>query len=169
MEGLRLEVQQPLRSTAFRTEPAPAETRTDGRGFTYHVYHFQQVTAGQSIPITVTYRKEDSRPSVPKALPASSATETGESTPSPATLPSASSGMSASQIFFAVLMGIGILLLLYLYCFGVPGRGRPLLRTAQGTGGERPPSAGHGKNFCTQCGYRLQEDFRYCPRCGQKL
>ncbi len=57
-DEIEVHVQQPLRSTDFRTDPHPNETRTDSQGFTYHISRFPQVAAEQSIPIQVAYHKE---------------------------------------------------------------------------------------------------------------
>ncbi len=64
--NLDLEVQQPLKATDFKLDQPYASTTTDGEGFKYYHYTYNNVAQGQVISLAATYTKDDNKPSVAK-------------------------------------------------------------------------------------------------------
>src|SRR5215813_3225845 len=70
-----VDIQQPLKATAFTLTPAPMEHMTDNQGFTYHKFTYRDVGKGQSQTFTIAYTKTVATPSVSKQQPTSQPTE----------------------------------------------------------------------------------------------
>src|SRR5215813_12421765 len=75
IELFEVDIQQPLKSTAFTLDPAPMERTTDNQGFTYHQFTYRDVGKGQSQTFTIAYTKTQSTPSVSKQQPTPQPTE----------------------------------------------------------------------------------------------
>lgn len=60
---LEVNIQQPLRSSDFSVSPVSSRESQD-KGFKYVHYTYEDVPEGKEIGFRVSYRKEDSRPSV---------------------------------------------------------------------------------------------------------
>src|SRR5215467_4973825 len=70
VEGLKVDIQQPLKATNFTLDPAPMEHLTDKRGFTYHQFAYHDIAPGQPQTFTISYTKTVPTPSVRKQQPA---------------------------------------------------------------------------------------------------
>ncbi|MBI4743435.1 MAG: hypothetical protein HY776_01180 [Actinobacteria bacterium] len=66
IDDLKVEVQEPLKSTNFKLEPPSTESSTDSAGFKLNLYGFKSVKKDQPIGIKVSYTKSDPNPSVEK-------------------------------------------------------------------------------------------------------
>jgi hypothetical protein len=70
-----VDIQQPLKATAFTLDPVPTERMTDNQGFTYHQFTSQDVGQGESRAFTIAYTKTATTPSVSKQQPTPQPTE----------------------------------------------------------------------------------------------
>jgi mono/diheme cytochrome c family protein len=70
IEGLEVDIQQPLKASNFTLDPIPMEHLTDQQGFTYHQFAYRDIAAGQPQTFTISYTKTVLTPSVPKQQPA---------------------------------------------------------------------------------------------------
>jgi hypothetical protein len=75
IELFEVDIQQPLKATAFTLDPAPMERMTDKEGFTYHQFTYRDVGKGQSQAFTIAYTKTATTPSVAKQQPTSQPAE----------------------------------------------------------------------------------------------
>jgi len=71
MDDLQVDVQQPLRSTAFTLSPSTSQVTSDSQGFKYYQYSFSNVAPQKPVDLKVAYQKSDDRPSVAKQKPGS--------------------------------------------------------------------------------------------------
>src|SRR5205823_8225817 len=69
IELFEVDIQQPLKATAFTLDPAPMEHMTDNQGFTYHQFTYRDIGKGQSQTFTIAYTKTAPTPSVSKQQP----------------------------------------------------------------------------------------------------
>jgi len=154
---------------------------SDGKGFNYYQYKFDNVAPNQPIKLSASYTKTDSKPSVEKAK--SGATN------------------DLNLPLFGVF-GAGLLALVAYYALSrrraqllpaparqmptsqAPARAklpvdagvspqptRPPARPAPAAGrtraGATPSPTTPLTFFCTRCGIELVADDRFCPKCGQ--
>jgi len=185
-KSLNLEVQEPLRSTAFALDPILPQTNTDAQGLTYHAQSYTDVSVDQPLDVKVSYTKTDNNPSVAKK---DSVAEGGSSTSA-----SAAGGQRNTAVF--VVLGVlafgGVL-------FGGYKKLRPATarssrsggRSAKAKDGNRQPAAQRGAvvksqaggsvgakkrrsatddglKYCTNCGSQLRRQHRFCPECGSE-
>ena len=75
IELFEVDIQQPLKATAFTLDPTPMERMTDNQGFTYHQFTYRDVGKGQSQTFTIAYTKTATTPSVSKQQPTPQPTE----------------------------------------------------------------------------------------------
>ena len=75
IEVFEVDIQQPLKATAFTLDPAPSERMTDKEGFTYHQFTYRDIGKGQSQTFTVAYTKTATTPSVARKQPTSQPAE----------------------------------------------------------------------------------------------
>ncbi|MBI2907394.1 MAG: zinc ribbon domain-containing protein [Chloroflexi bacterium] len=180
---LQLDLQQPLRVSNFVATPKAEKIGTDGRGFSYHQYQFDNVTANQPVKVSASYTKTDPKPSVEKAKPGAA-------------------GTGDVNVILLGAIGIGILGLVAFYAMGkrrpqpvrvynrrpgppaysrgpdpavnIPQRApaqasRQARATARGRTAVAPPIAREARaSFCTSCGTEILADENFCPNCGQK-
>ena len=76
IELFEVDIQQPLKATAFTLNPTPMERMTDNQGFTYHRFTYRDVGKGQSQTFTIAYTK----PRLPSVSKQHNATAYGEGT-----------------------------------------------------------------------------------------
>ena len=62
IELFEVDIQQPLKATAFTLDPTPMERMTDNQGFTYHQFTYRDVGKGQSQTFTIAYTKTATTP-----------------------------------------------------------------------------------------------------------
>ena len=63
VKTLEIDLQAPLRTEAFSVTPEADEVE-ETKGFTHHRYTFTARTPGERIPLEISYKKGDDRPSV---------------------------------------------------------------------------------------------------------
>ncbi len=166
-DNVRIAIQQPLKATNFKTDPAAVVKTPDSEGFTLHQFNYATLEAGKPVSIKVSYTKTDPNPSItPQPAQAPAQTQ--------ATAPAAASSNNTG------LIGAG-LIALALALAGLGGfywwshnRQEPVMasataggprrrsRKAGGSGSSREGTAG----FCSQCGRALSADDNFCPKCG---
>ncbi|MGE5140853.1 MAG: zinc ribbon domain-containing protein [Rudaea sp.] len=160
-DNVQFEIQQPLGATNFKTDPATQLQSTDAHKFTYHIFNYASVSAGQTVKIKATYTRTDPNPSV-AGLPTPNA-------PTAASTEAAAGGTNSTTVIAAGLIAaaIALLALAGFYWWSrnrqvaapvVAGGGRPRRKGRSGGSG----AAG----FCSQCGRALSADDNFCPRCG---
>jgi hypothetical protein len=164
VDSLQLEVQQPLRSSAFVADPPTESTQPDRQGFRYYHYDFKDVPADKALAVKISYSKTDARPSVNKP-PQQGAEGTG------------GTGNDFSR-FSWVIVGVAMLgaVAVILARQWRRGAAAPAPQVAWQAGGagrmpaSRAPTGGSAQSsFCTQCGRRLRAGDHFCPECGAKL
>lgn len=188
ISSLDLEVQQPLKATNFTLDQPYASTTSDGQGFKYYHYTYNNVTQGQVIKVSATYTKPDNTPSVKKQ------TSSGSTT-------TASSGGSNATTMVAIgaaLLMAGVVGFLLLRRKPAPVHARAAYSNAPvGSRRERrlearlvqaqrlrpqttprppankpvqaqthSPADQTSAAFCTQCGGRLASGAAFCHVCG---
>lgn len=156
-DEIDLDVQHPLKATAFTLTPDAPNSHKEQDGFTYHQYTFKQVAAGQKLSTDVAYSKSDPKPSVSSDKPASS--------PSAADAAS-SGGINPNQlIVIATFLAMAGIIIYFVW-----ERNRRVLQPAYGRVEhyEAAPQAAvlATNGFCTQCGSPMQAGDRFCARCG---
>jgi hypothetical protein len=196
IESLEIEVLQPLKATNFNLVPPYASVTSDSLGMKHYHYVFNNVTAGQTISIDVSYTKPDNKPSVAKAQTTGTGTGVGKSS-------------TALWIGLAILgaVGVGFFLLRRKPAYARNGRARgqsavpvPSRREAraearrasvqpiQASAAPRPariqapqpqqlprPVAGPNVDrqspvaaFCAGCGTKLAAGAVFCHSCGAR-
>jgi len=146
-----LEIQQPLAASKFVLDPPTQKTGRDSQGFNYYNYEYQNVAAGQTIQVKISYTKTDPNPSV---LP--------QPVASPAAAPREQTNVGQLA---AIVLGLGLLaaIAFFLLRRRVPGqRKAPAVRRTPR--GPAWPAASGG--FCPRCGRTLAPDDNFCPKCG---
>ncbi len=155
-----LDVQHPLKATAFALTPDAPDSHKDQDGFTYHQYTFRQVTAGQKLSTDVAYTKTDPKPSVSGSQPTSSTSAANAAT---------SDGINPNQVIVIVT----ILAMAGVIAYFVWERNHRVVQPAyaRADGYEAAAQAsGLATNvFCTQCGNPMQAGDRFCARCGSAV
>lgn len=163
---LTVSFQQPARATGFSTLPTPEESFQGSDGFTYYAFVRRGLKAGDRLPLSMRYVKNDQGLSVAQAkldagspaaaVPASNASAAGAL---PGWLPYLLIGLGA-----ATLVGAGSYWYLRLRPPTTP-QARPSLARSQTK--STPTSAPAGKAvFCTRCGRRFGPEDRFCAQCG---
>ncbi len=156
-DNVQLEIQQPLKADKFTTDPAAPVKTTDAHQFTYHVFNYATLNAGQVQRIKVSYTKSDPNPSSAYLPTPAAATTTNTSAAAAPSVPLASAAALAGAIALLALGG-----------FALWSRNRqvPALTTpAQGSPPKSRKARGSG-GFCPRCGRPLAADDNFCPRCG---
>jgi mono/diheme cytochrome c family protein len=179
IELFEVDIQQPLKATAFTLDPAPMERMTDKQGFTYHQFTYRDVGKGQTQTFTITYTKTATAPSVAKPQP----------TPQPAEKARARSNntlVSLGIFAGAILLFVGYAWLMHRsQRQHMPATTSPapsvsmsdslltlLQEEAQPQGtADVPPTLEQTRviNFCANCGRKLLPDDRFCSGCGKPI
>jgi hypothetical protein len=159
-----LALRQPSRSIDLQVTPAMAEGGPDGLGNPTYALELGALTAGQVVPVQVSYTKTDAEPSV--------AGLAVDETP-------AASGAGA-QDWLPVTLGAVVGLLagaaaLYLWkqrnATGVSRQARRRAARKQGAAPSRASTGraapgGSSTRFCVQCGQQFEGNDRFCRNCG---
>ncbi len=156
---LEVDIQQPLAATNFVTEPSATVHSTDSRGFTYHQFVYRQLKKGQVLTFPVRNVKPTPTPSLPKARPSSPA-------------PVAAPGVQDYTVFAFGMLAVTVVLFSGgVFLWRRYQRRLPSTRASRGSepGAARTPARPSRPNFCTNCGRRLQPQYRFCPGCGKAL
>ncbi|MDO8472793.1 MAG: hypothetical protein Q7T05_03135 [Dehalococcoidia bacterium] len=162
-------VQEPKNSTNFLVVPKEQSVIKDNDGLTVHRYSFTNVATDPATHFDISYTKADSKPSL------------GQNT---SAAPSAGSTGSGSSVTMWLAVGLaGILAIALIYAVTRRGSGRRPAPAPARTRAERPLTAaqraslkqsvgkkqGTGKQFCTECGNKVEGSPKFCPECGAKL
>jgi hypothetical protein len=155
-DKVSVEIQQPLKASNFRTEPAAVKQTQDSQGFDYAVFDYPALNADQTLRVKVSYTKADPNPSVSKTLPSNSA-------PAPASVPAAS-----TSTLIPVVVAVTVLALVALGVFAWWSRENRAWGSASAVGantrrGKRTRGEG---GFCVNCGRALSAEDNFCSRCG---
>lgn len=179
IELFEVDIQQPLKATAFTVDPAPMDRTTDKEGFTYHQFTSRDVGKGHSQTFTIAYTKTATTPSVAKP----------QSTAQPAEKARARSDttlLSLGIFAGAILLFVGCAWLIQrsqrqplpAATSPVPSASRSdtLLALLQE---DAPPQETEGVpptlqqtrtiNFCANCGRKLLAEDRFCSACGKPI
>ena len=181
IELFEVDVQQPLKATAFTLDPAPMERITDNQGFTYHQFTYRDVGKGQSQTFTIAYTKTATTPSVAKQQPTPQPTEKAR---------------ARSDNTLVVLSIFAGTILLFAGCAWFMQRSqRPHMPTTTAPApsvsmsdtllalvrddaqpqepeiADVPPMLPQTRviNFCASCGRKLLQDDRFCSGCGKPI
>jgi len=181
IELFKVDIQQPLKATAFTLDPAPMERTTDNQGFTYHQFTYRDVGKGQSQVFTVAYTKTATTPSVAKQQPTPQPTEKAR---------------ARSDNTLVVLSIFAGAILLFAGCAWLMQRSQrqhmptttppalpvsmsdtllALLREdilpqeTEATDVPPMPPQTRVINFCANCGRKLLPDDRFCSGCGKPI
>ena len=179
VEGLEVDIQQPLKATNFTLDPAPMEHLTDKQGFTYHQFAYHDIAPGQPQTFTISYIKTVPTPSVRKQQPAPQRSRNVHPL-------SRNALVSLSILAGAIVIFAG-------WAWWVRGSlARHVRDTSSAPQSTLTPSAflallqedvqlpetpgttsdqTHTRvvNFCTQCGHKLLPDDRFCSGCGKPI
>jgi hypothetical protein len=170
IDSLDIRVQKPARATEFSLTPPPDNSIVGDDGLTYDVVRESNLKPGDKLEFAIHYKKSDqgltSAPSaVAQAVP----------TPQPETAQASGAGSSFGTWLPYLLIGVGLLALVAaaVYWF-MRGRAGPAsrpresnsqpVRTIPPAGPDRAGSKDTA--FCTQCGWQLGPDDRFCSNCG---
>jgi mono/diheme cytochrome c family protein len=181
IELFEVDIQQPLKATAFTLDPAPMERMTDNQGFTYHQFTYRDVGKGQSQIFTIAYIKTVTTPSVSKQQPTPQPTEKAR-TRSDNTL------VVLSILAGAILLFAGCAWLIqrsqrqHMPTTTAPAPSVPMSDTLlallrddaqpqETARADVPPMLSQTKaiNFCANCGRKLLPDDRFCSECGKPI
>jgi mono/diheme cytochrome c family protein len=181
IELFEVDIQQPLKATAFTLDPAPMERTTDNQGFTYHQFTYRDVGKGQSQVFTIAYTKTATTPSVAKQQPTPQPTEKAR---------------ARSDNTLVVLSIFAGAILLFAGCAWLMQRSQrqhmptttppalpvsmsdtllALLREdilpqeTEATDVPPMPPQTRVINFCANCGRKLLPDDRFCSGCGKPI
>lgn len=180
VNDLQVEIQEPLRATAFAAEPAAALTRTDTLlGFTYHQFTPGTLAAGESWSARVTYSKPDEDPSLSReavqAMQAGSAMQDGSVAQNDNPLSVSAANLAASSPANPLAQPAGNTSWLFAGVAVVLFAGGAVVVRSRwkGPAGKRDRpgeiDALYPANFCGQCGTAMKADARFCHACGNKL
>ncbi len=151
-DSLTVQVQEPLGATGLSVEPELGPGTLEIDGLVYRGADMGAFEAGQTLTITVRYRKTDPRTSV--EILAAEEADSGGGVPS--WLP---------PVSIAVLAVVAVAAVLYWR-----SRRQPVPASQEpARGSRRPRGTSAAQAFCTQCGHRLAESDRFCARCGNKV
>ncbi len=156
--SLQLEVQEPLRSSAFRLTPAAQTVDQDNQGFKYHRSSFTNIEPGKFIDVRIAYTKADPRPSV--------TTTTGQ--PAQVQQEKPIQWLPDLPLLLTTLAGAGAMMLFAIwYTTRQAQRPQPRLALVEPSGGRARGTAWWG-GYCSQCGVALEAEDRFCPACGEQ-
>lgn len=163
-----LALRQPARASNLQTEPPMQPAGVDAGGNPLYGLELGALTAGQTIPLRVSYTKADENPTIASALvddaPAAVADQTG-------------AGQDWLPLGVGLALGLalaavaGLLLWRRRQARGLSRQARRRAAREKGTAPERaaspsPASKAAQNSFCTRCGARFDAADRFCRSCG---
>lgn len=170
-----ISVRQPSRASDFKLTPALAAAGADNLGNPQFSQSLGPVTAGQRIPLAVSYVKSDATPSVDAT--AAQPSGSGQELANPA-----AAATSPAWLPWVVGVAIGALVvaataLVVTQLRRDSGRSRQARRRAERQRGvssagssapvpASPAAKGDDDKFCPNCGRKYQPDDKFCRQCG---
>lgn len=168
-----LTLRQPERASDMQINPALAQTGTDSLGNPLYSQQLGLLTAGQEIPLSVSYTKPDAEPSV-------SATQPAASSQQPLT-PASTASSTANWLpwvvagLVLVLVGALVVYLVMQWQQRKAARSRQARRREDRERGvspapKTPPSvvdSRYQNAFCPQCGHKFEQSDKFCRGCGK--
>jgi hypothetical protein len=157
VDRLSVRVQEPASATGLSTQPELASGIAGSDGISYRSADLGAFDAGKTLPVTISYRKTDTRTSteilgLTPAGAQTTVTKTGDGVSLWLLLPAVAAGLIAGGVLATAWHR-------RLVAATIPSRAE---RRRRRDAGERENAAG----FCPQCGNRLEAENRFCPRCG---
>lgn len=161
---LNVQVQQPLKATDFKVEPATEDMSQDEKGFKYHAYQFKDVKADQVFTFNVNYTKTNPEPSI---KPGEGIAQVNQANPSEQ--PASNPGAVRIMLFFFILLFTAGVLGVYWRSKLTAVEAMPVAKPKAG----RPKKATGAKvaksRFCGNCGSELNSDNKFCSECGSEV
>jgi hypothetical protein len=180
------EIQHPVHSEELRILPGSVDTRLGSDGLEYSTVQVDNLVAGDTFELSITYRRSTSELSV------SSFSSEAPEQPVDVSVPTASSEENPWTYAMYVALGAGVVFLLFLWREASlrsrmqaeyqtrPSSSASTRRTRRGKrGSKRKPGRGTGvpsprtagtdeeiAMFCYQCGTALREGTNFCHACG---
>ena len=163
VDSLTVAVQQPLKAESFTLAPQADSRRTDTQGFSDHLYDFQDLAAESSVKISVSYKKDDPNPSMPRQTTAQQGA--GEAPYGDGeTAPDVKTGMSGVTFTGIILLAAAVVVAAAFIM-----RKKAEKRVENSRGPHERTAGREGWKFCPCCGAELKKDYRFCPSCGHSL
>ncbi len=156
IDKVQVEVQEPLKSSNFKTNPVAIMQTTRGHEFKYHVLQFPALAAGQTLKVQVSYTRSDPNPSVAYIAP-------------PQTQGEPSAAASSNNLILPIALAATGLALATLGFFAWRAR-----RAQEEASGEPMPRPRRKKKphaaaaFCHECGNALSAEDVFCSKCGAR-
>jgi mono/diheme cytochrome c family protein len=176
-----VDIQQPVKATAFTLDPAPTERMTDNQGFTYHQFTYHDVGKEESRAFTIAYTKTATTPSVSKQQPTPQPTEKVR-VRSDNTLVVLSIFAGAIFVFAGCAWLLQRSQLQHMPTTLAPAPSVSMSDTLLGLlrndtqpqkteTADVPPVLQQTRaiNFCANCGRKLLPDDRFCSGCGKPI
>ncbi len=184
-DSATLNVREPFGATSFQSTPALPPGTRDDEGLIVHQLALGPLSAGQALPITLVYHREDQRTSVQALQLVTPAPTQPASEIAGIDLPSSWPLTAALAVGVALIAG-GIVWYLrsqsasrfrpYTPPRYVKKSGRRSVRTGGAPRARPRPVAmrlienePELKVFCTQCGKQLTPEDTFCSRCGTRV
>jgi hypothetical protein len=158
VEKLRLRVQKPTAAGSFQTEPAAGHVDRGKDGFDYHIFPERAVPAGRPFKVRVDYTTISGQLSA-EGSPAPSA---GVQIPAKRSPSTGGSGMNWPIL--AIFVGVLIIVIAFVWQIAV--------HRAESRSRDSLPKTAKKKSrrkFCDDCGHPVNEEDKFCSRCGTDL
>ena len=156
VETFNVSVRPPVDTTQITTDPQMRSATTEGSALSLLEWGTSDLTAGEELPIRITYTKSSERLGV-----SDQPLETGN-------VDENTQGRVSLSNYLPYILGVlGALLILVggLY-FWQSSKGKPSLRRRHRSRDEESDST---EVYCHQCGKRAQSGDRFCRTCGTRL
>jgi hypothetical protein len=177
IDTLAFELQQPVGTEDFSSQPSPSSTQVRQDGLTYDLYDLGSASANETYSLTASYTRTNDQLSAETLQSANAPTPVEQK-------PVEMGGGGLTENLGPILIGFGMVLL-----FGALGywylsqravvvpepAGRRPTRRAQRPARRRPANirsprpSGGGQDlaaYCHRCGAEFREDARFCHMCG---
>ncbi len=168
--NLEIQVQEPLKATDYKIEPASENISEDQQGFKYHTFSFADVKAGDVLAFNVDYTKTDKEPSIQKTTQPVNNEQVG-SGESQSTNPSSTRWI----VFLVVLMMVGGGWAMYWRSQTIASAEVAAERKVR----PKPKKGGKGKvaakaktkaaKYCSNCGSEADGNSKFCSDCGSEI
>ncbi len=155
VDQVQLRVQEPLKSSDFKTNPAAALQTAGGHDFKYHVFQFTNLAIGQKLQVQISYTKTDPNPSIANIT-----------APQPA--PPGETATSWSLILPVALGATGLALGTLGFFAWRARRSEEEAETTPRPRRRKKRTPVGAAAFCHECGNALRSDDLFCSKCGTR-